>query len=94
MAGNIKRFDDRLPELLEALTDDDLLIITADHGNDPTFRGTDHTRERVPLLVVGAGEPEDLGVRTGFSDVGASAAGWLGIEQGGLPGESFARIGR
>jgi len=94
MAGNIKRFDDRLPELLEALTDDDLLIITADHGNDPTFRGTDHTRERVPLLVVGAGEPEDLGVRTGFSDVGASAVGWLGVEKGGLPGESFARIGR
>ncbi|HEV2742113.1 MAG TPA: phosphopentomutase, partial [Rubrobacter sp.] len=94
MAGNIKRFDDRLPELLEALTGEDLLIITADHGNDPTFRGTDHTRERVPLLVVGTGEPEDLGVRTGFSDVGASAAGWLGVEQGGLPGESFARIGR
>ena len=90
MAENIKRFDDRVPELLEALTDDDLLIITADHGNDPTFRGTDHTRERVPLLVVGTGEPEDLGVRTGFSDVGASAAGWLGVKKGGLPGESFA----
>ncbi len=94
MAENIKRFDDRLPELLEALTDEDLLIITADHGNDPTFRGTDHTRERVPLLVVGAGEPEDLGVRIGFSDVGASVGGWLGVEKGGLPGESFARIGR
>jgi phosphopentomutase len=90
MAQNIKRFDDRLPELLAALTDEDLLIITADHGNDPTFRGTDHTRERVPLLVVGSGEPKDLGVRTGFSDVGASAAAWLGVENGGLPGESFA----
>ena len=89
MAENIKRFDDRLPELLEALTDEDLLIITADHGNDPTFRGTDHTRERVPLLVFGAGEPKDLGVRTGFSDVGASVAAWLGVEKGGLPGESF-----
>ena len=90
MAKNIKLFDDRLPELLDALTDEDLLVITADHGNDPTFRGTDHTRERVPLLVVVAGEPRDLGVRTGFSDVGASVAAWLGVEKGGLPGESFA----
>jgi len=90
MAENIKRFDDRLPELLAALTGEDLLIITADHGNDPTFRGTDHTRERVPLLVFGAGEPKDLGVRSGFSDLGASVAAWLGVEKGGLPGESFA----
>ncbi len=89
MAGNIKRFDDRLPELLDAMTAEDLLIVTADHGNDPTFRGTDHTRERVPLLVVGAGEPRDLGVRIGFSDVGASTAAWMGVEKGGLPGESF-----
>jgi phosphopentomutase len=89
MAENIKRFDDRLPGLLAALTDEDLLIITADHGNDPTFRGTDHTRERVPLLVFGAGEPKDLGVRTGFSNVGASVASWLVVEQGGLPGASF-----
>jgi phosphopentomutase len=88
MAGNVSRFDDRLPELLDALTDDDLLIITADHGNDPTFKGTDHTRERVPLLAVGTG-PRDLGVREGFSDVGASVAEWLGVEKGSLPGESF-----
>ena len=90
MAQNIKRFDDRLPELLDAMTGQDLLIITADHGNDPTFRGTDHTRERVPLLAVGAGEPEDLGVRTGFSDLGASVAAWFGVGNGDLPGESFA----
>ncbi len=90
MAANIKRFDGRLPELLEALTEEDLLIITADHGNDPTFKGTDHTRERVPLLVVG-GVPQDLGVREGFSDVGASVAAWLGVESGELPGESFLR---
>lgn len=89
MAENIKRFDDRLPELLDALTGDDLLVITADHGNDPTFRGTDHTRERVPLLVFGGGEPKDLGVRTGFSDLGASVAQWLGVESGGLPGSRF-----
>ena len=90
MAGNIKRFDDRLPELLDAMTEEDLLIITADHGNDPTFRGTDHTRERVPLLVVGAGETGDLGVRIGFSDVGASVAAWLGVEKKQQSGENFA----
>ena len=91
MAANLRRFDDRVPELLEALDGDDLLIITADHGNDPTYSGTDHTRERVPLLVVGGGEPADLGVRQGFSDVGATAAGWLGVEKGGLPGEDVLR---
>ncbi len=90
MAKNIKLFDERLPEILDVLTGDDLLIITADHGNDPTFRGTDHTRERVPLLVAGGGDPHDLGVREGFSDLGASVAGWLRVKQGGLPGRSFA----
>jgi phosphopentomutase len=89
MAENIQRFDERLPELLDALAEEDLLIITADHGNDPTFRGTDHTRERVPLLVVGGGEPHDLGIRESFSDVGASIAAWLGVGKGGLPGRSF-----
>ncbi|HEX2182486.1 MAG TPA: phosphopentomutase [Rubrobacteraceae bacterium] len=91
MALNLRRFDDRVPELLGALADEDLLIITADHGNDPTFRGTDHTRERVPLLVVGGGSPGDLGVRRGFSDLGATAAGWLGVEKGSLPGEDVLR---
>src|SRR5215212_6793139 len=91
MAENIERFDERLPELLDALTAEDLMIITADHGNDPTFEGTDHTRERVPLLAVGNGEPRDLGVREGFSDVGASVAAWLGVERGELPGEDFLR---
>src|SRR5918998_961022 len=89
MAGNLRRFDDRLPELLAALTDEDILIITVDHGNDPTYSGTDHTRERVPLLAVGGGEPEDLGVRESFSDVGATVAGWLGVEKDGLPGKDF-----
>jgi phosphopentomutase len=88
MAGNIKRFDDRLPELLDALTEEDLLIITADHGNDPTFRGTDHTRERVPLLVVNIG-PRDLGVSEGFSDVGATVAAWLDVDKDDLPGKSL-----
>jgi phosphopentomutase len=89
MAENIRRFDERLPELLDALAEEDIMIITADHGNDPTFKGTDHTRERVPLLVVDGDEPHDLGIREGFSDVGATVAAWLGVEQGGLPGSSF-----
>ncbi|CAN5547189.1 phosphopentomutase [soil metagenome] len=88
MAENIKRFDARVPELLDTLTEEDLLIITADHGNDPTFKGTDHTRERVPLLVVG-GEAQDLGVREGFSDLGATVAAWLEVEKNSLPGKSF-----
>jgi phosphopentomutase len=89
MAANIQLFDERLPELLDALTAEDFMFITADHGNDPTFRGTDHTRERVPLLVMGGGDPRDLGIRESFSDVGASVAAWLGVEKGGLPGRSF-----
>ncbi|BBL81115.1 phosphopentomutase [Rubrobacter xylanophilus] len=89
MAQNLERFDGRLPELLGALGEEDLLIVTADHGNDPTFRGTDHTRERVPLLSVGGGEPRPLGIRETFADVGATAAAWLGADRGGLPGESW-----
>jgi phosphopentomutase len=91
MADNLRRFDDRVPELLDALSDGDILIITADHGNDPTYTGTDHTRERVPLLAVGGGVAADLGIREGFADVGATAAGWLGIEKNGLPGNAFLR---
>lgn len=88
MAQNLERFDGRLPELLGALGEEDLLIVTADHGNDPTFRGTDHTRERVPLLSVGGGEPRPLGIRETFADVGATAAAWLGADRGGLPGRA------
>jgi phosphopentomutase len=89
MAENLRRFDDRVPEMLDALTNEDILIITADHGNDPTFKGTDHTRERVPLLAVGGGEPANLGVREVFSDVGATVAGCLGVEKDGLAGKDF-----
>jgi phosphopentomutase len=89
MAENIERFDERLPELLDSLAEQDLMIISADHGNDPTFRGTDHTREQVPLLAVGNGKPRDLGVRESFCDVGASVAAWLGVEKGNLPGQNF-----
>ena len=89
MAENLERFDKRVPELLQALGEDDLLVITADHGNDPTYSGTDHTRERVPLLVVGGREARNLGVRNSFADVGVTVAVWLGVDKSGLPGESF-----
>ena len=77
----LEQFDARLPEVLEALDEDDLMIITADHGNDPTFPGTDHTREFVPLLVysprfkVGA----ELPLRNTFADIGATIAENFGV---------------
>ena len=85
----LEEFDRRLPEILELLADDDLLILTADHGNDPTHTGTDHTREYVPLLAFrrdSAAVP--LGLRSQLADVGASVAQALGV--GPMPiGESF-----
>lgn len=75
-AKALETFDARLPELLNKLKSDDLLIITADHGNDPTFHGTDHTREYVPLIVyhhnIKIGK--SLGIRQTFADVGATIA--------------------
>ncbi len=75
-AANLERFDSRLADLLRRLHQDDLLIVTADHGNDPTTPGTDHSREYVPLLVTGAGVREgvDLGTRSTFADVGQTLA--------------------
>ena len=74
-ARNLERFDARLAELLPRLRPDDLLIVTADHGNDPTTPSTDHSREHVPVLVVGAGaRPVPLGDRATFADVGQTLA--------------------
>jgi phosphopentomutase len=71
-AANLERFDHRLADLLPRLSATDLLIVTADHGNDPTTPSTDHSREYVPLLVTGAGVARDvdLGTRKTFADVG------------------------
>ena len=67
----LRDFDARLPELLDAMGPEDLLFIAADHGNDPTYKGTDHTREYVPVLVAGPSvKPVDLGVRDTFADLG------------------------
>lgn len=75
-AAALKEFDQRIPEIKAAMRDDDLLIITADHGCDPTHQGTDHTREYVPVLVYGksAAKNLDLGIRDSFSDIAASIA--------------------
>lgn len=72
----LEEFDRRLPEVLDALSEDDLLIITADHGNDPTFPGTDHTREFVPLIVYSPrfNGGTQLPVRETFADIAATIA--------------------
>jgi phosphopentomutase len=78
--GALRDFDAALPELHSLLREDDLLFITADHGNDPTTSSSDHARECVPLLALGAlVRPRDLGRRPTFSDLGATVAEWLGV---------------
>lgn len=86
--GSLEEFDRALPEIVTALGPRDALFVTADHGNDPTFRGTDHTREYVPLLVQGPGvRPVDLGVRQSMADLGQTIAEDFGLEIG--VGKSF-----
>jgi phosphopentomutase len=76
----LREFDDALPTIRSALREDDLLFITADHGNDPTTSSTDHAREYVPLLALGEPvHPVPLGVRETFSDLGATVAEWLNV---------------
>ena len=75
-AANLERFDERLAQVLPLLRDTDLLIVTADHGNDPATPSTDHSREHVPLLIAGAAIKAgvDLGTRATFADVGQTVA--------------------
>ena len=88
-ARALEYFDERLPEIISALKSDDLLIITADHGNDPTFRGSDHTREYAPLLVYGkqASAGVNLGTRASLADIGQTIAENFGARL--KAGESF-----
>ena len=89
----IEEFDSRIPELIEALDSEDILMICADHGNDPVHSGFDHTREYVPILIYGekvkAGA--DLGIRKTFADVGATVADILGAEPTSI-GDSFKEV--
>ncbi len=88
-AKALEVFDERLPEIFNAMRDDDLLILTADHGNDPTKEGSDHTREYVPLLVYGksARASVNLGTRQSLSDIGQTIAENFGLRL--KDGESF-----
>lgn len=91
-ADALEAFDQRLPEIYGSFRESDIVIITADHGNDPTTPGTDHSRERVPILIVGdnARKNVDLGTRTSFSDVAATIGDILQVDWLGS-GNSFAK---
>ncbi len=90
-AKALEHFDVRLPEIESGMRDDDLMIITADHGNDPTFPGSDHTREYAPLLVYGkcANANVNLGTRASLADIGQTVAENFELKL--LAGESFLR---
>ncbi|MBK8626752.1 MAG: phosphopentomutase [Saprospiraceae bacterium] len=81
-AACLEEFDACIPEILAAMDEDDVLIITADHGNDPTWPGTDHTREYIPILIYGQSIPAGyhFGTRNTFADLAATVADVLGIE--------------
>ncbi len=79
--GGLRVFDAAFPAIEGALREDDLLFLTADHGNDPTTSSTDHARECVPLLVAGPRvHPRSLGERSTFADLGVTVAEWLGVD--------------
>jgi len=88
-AKALEHFDSRLPEIESAMRDDDVMMITADHGNDPTFHGTDHTREYAPLLVYGKSSRPgiNLGTRASLADIGQTIADNFGLRL--AAGESF-----
>ncbi|MEB2844962.1 phosphopentomutase [Rhizobiales bacterium RZME27] len=88
-AAALEEFDRRLPEVHARMKPGDLLIMTADHGCDPTWRGTDHTRERVPVMALGPGiRARDIGIRHTYADIGETIAAHLGIASGKY-GRSF-----
>lgn len=89
-AKAMTEFDIRLGEVLGKLREDDLLIITADHGCDPKTPSTDHSREYTPMLAYGKGvKAVNLGVRGSFADIGKTVVEWLGVTDNDLFGESF-----
>jgi phosphopentomutase len=82
-AAALEAFDRRLPEALDKLRPGDLLLLTADHGCDPTWHGTDHTRERVPIFgMVPGGRGGSVGLRSTYADIGETIAAHLGLEKG------------
>lgn len=86
----IEEFDNRLEEIYSKMTDEDILILTADHGCDPTAPGTDHSREHIPVLVYGKNvKPGEISTRTSFTDIGKTVLDYLDVEND-LLGKSFA----
>jgi phosphopentomutase len=82
-AHALEQFDARLPEAIARMRAGDIMVLTADHGCDPTWRGTDHTRERVPVLLAGPDvKPGTIGVRATFADIGETIAAHLGLSAG------------
>lgn len=99
-AGALEEFDRALPDIFSAMGPRDLLLLSADHGNDPTYRGSDHTREFIPLLAYSPGHagaaPRDLGTRGSFGDIGATVfealvGGTEPLTRARLAGESFLK---
>jgi phosphopentomutase len=88
-ARALAEFDEWLGTFVPQIFEDDLVILTADHGNDPTWGGTDHTREEVPLIVIHRGLAVPLGTRKTYADVAASLADFFQIKEGWPVGESF-----
>jgi phosphopentomutase len=88
-AKTLMEFDEWLGCFIDKVTSEDLVVITADHGNDPTFQGTDHTREQVPLFVMHNSEARDLGTRLTFADIAASLAAFFGLPEAWPVGTSF-----
>ena len=81
-AAGLEYFDRRLPEIKAILQPEDIVIITADHGCDPTAKGTDHTREHVPIIVFGKSiKPMNLGKLETFADIGQSIATYFGLSE-------------
>ncbi|WNN44958.1 phosphopentomutase [Winslowiella toletana] len=79
-AGGLELFDRRLPELMALVKEGDILILTADHGCDPTWPGTDHTREHIPIMIYGPNvKPGSLGYRETFADIGQTVAKYFGL---------------
>jgi phosphopentomutase len=90
-AGVLAEFDEWLGQFMAKILPADLVIITADHGNDPTFRGTDHTREQVPLFALHERETRNLGVRETYADIAATLGEYFELPGGWTTGRSFLR---
>lgn len=94
-AGALEEFDKALPQIQDCLSDGDLLMITGDHGNDPTDRSTDHTREYVPILCysISGQKNVDLGLRSSFADAGKTVADFFALgNSNAIAGESFLHL--